>query len=112
MKNQIVLVPFPFDDLSATKVRPALCLTDKMNSYGHVVIAFITSNTQNLDVKTDIEIDANSTNFKQTGLKVSSAIRLHKLVCVSSKIIVRQLGIMPTHFETDIKIKLKNIFEL
>jgi len=26
-KGKVVLVPFPFDDLSATKVRPAVCLT-------------------------------------------------------------------------------------
>ena len=28
MKYKIVLVPFPFDDLRANKVRPAVCLTD------------------------------------------------------------------------------------
>jgi len=27
-KHKVVLVPFPFDDLSSTKVRPAVCLTD------------------------------------------------------------------------------------
>jgi mRNA interferase MazF len=27
-KGTVVLVPFPFDDLSATKVRPAVCLSD------------------------------------------------------------------------------------
>jgi hypothetical protein len=26
MKGKVVLVPFPFDDLSTTKVRPAVCL--------------------------------------------------------------------------------------
>jgi len=26
IKNAIVLVPFPFDDISDTKVRPTLCL--------------------------------------------------------------------------------------
>ena len=41
-KNSIVLVPFPFDDLSATKVRPALCLTERLGSHDHVVVAFIT----------------------------------------------------------------------
>ncbi|HXU31960.1 MAG TPA: type II toxin-antitoxin system PemK/MazF family toxin, partial [Thermoanaerobaculia bacterium] len=27
-KHKVVLVPFPFDDLSSTKVRPAVCLTE------------------------------------------------------------------------------------
>lgn len=39
MKYKIVLVPFPFDDLSATKVRPAICLTDSISAYQHVVAA-------------------------------------------------------------------------
>lgn len=40
MQFKIVLVPFPFDDLSGKKVRPALCLTEKISNYNHVVIAF------------------------------------------------------------------------
>ncbi len=43
MRGKIVLLPFPFDDFSATKVRPALCLTDGIGSHGHVVVAFISS---------------------------------------------------------------------
>jgi mRNA interferase MazF len=43
IKNSIVLVPFPFDDLSASKVRPALCLTTEIGKYNHVIIAFISS---------------------------------------------------------------------
>ena len=27
-KGKVVLVPFPFDDLSTSKVRPAVCLTN------------------------------------------------------------------------------------
>ena len=43
IKNSIVLVPFPFDDFSVSKVRPALCLTSEIGKYNHVIIAFITS---------------------------------------------------------------------
>lgn len=27
MQYRVVLIPFPFDDLSGSKVRPAVCLT-------------------------------------------------------------------------------------
>ena len=43
IKNSIVLVPFPFDDFSDAKVRPALCLTSEIGYYEHVIIAFISS---------------------------------------------------------------------
>jgi mRNA interferase MazF len=39
-RGKIVLVPFPFDDLAAAKVRPALCLTDPVGAHNHVVLAF------------------------------------------------------------------------
>jgi mRNA interferase MazF len=42
-KNKIVLVPFPFDDLSSSKVRPAVCLTHPISPQKRVVVAFITS---------------------------------------------------------------------
>jgi mRNA interferase MazF len=40
-KGKIVLVPFPFDDLTADKVRPALCLTDPIDD-AFVVTAYLT----------------------------------------------------------------------
>ena len=42
-KHSIVLVPFPFDDLSSNKGRPAVCLTDPVGPHRHVILAFITS---------------------------------------------------------------------
>lgn len=43
VKGTIVLAPFPFTDLSSSKVRPALCLSDKVGSHKHIVLAFISS---------------------------------------------------------------------
>jgi len=43
IKNSIVLVPFPFDDFSVSKVRLALCLTSDIGKYKQVIIAFISS---------------------------------------------------------------------
>jgi len=31
-KGKVVLVPFPFDDLLAAKVQPAVCLTNPVES--------------------------------------------------------------------------------
>ena len=55
MKWKIVLVPFPFDDLSGIKVRPAICLTDEISPYKHVVIAFITSQVAKAVETSDIQ---------------------------------------------------------
>ena len=43
MKGKIVLIQFPFDDLSSSKVRPAYCLTNQIGGYQHIIFALITS---------------------------------------------------------------------
>ena len=56
MKNSIVLVPFPFDDFSDSKIRPALCLTNEIGNYQHVIIAFISSNLESNLLESDFFI--------------------------------------------------------
>lgn len=96
-KDKIVLVPFPFDDLSAEKVRPAVCLTDPTGQHRHVILAFITSNTNQEFLETDVMLDSNDKNFNVTGLRVSSALRLHRLMTVTTSLIRRELGELSVH---------------
>jgi mRNA interferase MazF len=112
MKNKIVLVPFPFDDLSAHKVRPAVCLTDEIQPYGHVVLAFITSKASINPADTDFVIDSNDADFTNTGLKVSSTIRLHRLMTVSTQIIKRELGELSQNQQTEIENRLRKLFNI
>lgn len=86
MKNKIVPVPFPFDDLSGTKVHPALFLTNSISAYNHVVIAFITSQLVKATENSDLPILISDHGFSQTGLKIDSAIRLHHLVTVPTSL--------------------------
>jgi len=112
MKNKIVLVPFPFDDLSDTKVRPALCLTDSISVYDHVVISFITSQLAKATEPTDLPLLSTDKDFNLTGLKIDSAIRLHRLVTVPKYLITRQLGILPIAFHAILEQKLRDLFRL
>ena len=69
MKHKIVLVPFPFDDLSTTKVRPAVCLTDEISPYGHVVLAFVTSRVSEKSGSSELIIDTTDKDFAGSGTK-------------------------------------------
>ena len=71
-KNNIVLVPFPFDDLSTTKVRPALCLIERLGGHDHGGVAFITSQVPGVG-PTVILIEPTDEDFAQTGLRVICA---------------------------------------
>ena len=112
MKHDIVLVPFPFDNLKTSKVRPAICLTSEVGHYDHLVIAFITSRTDLLKEASDLLLLDESESFKMTGLKTSSMIRLHRLVSVPSKLIRRKLGRLPDALKFRGDLRLKELFDL
>ncbi len=53
MKGKIILVPFPFTDLSASKLRPALVLHEGKRD---VVTAFISSRIPSNHAESDVVI--------------------------------------------------------
>jgi len=111
-KGKIILVPFPFDDFSGTKLRPGICLTNEIGFYNHVVIAFISSQIPHSLEESDLLIEKKDKNFKSTGLSVDSVIKLHRLVTIPKSLIKRQLGVLPANHQIEIESKLKALFEL
>lgn len=111
-KGKIVLVPFPFDDLSATKVRPALCLTNSLGPHHHVILAFLTSTIPADLLDTDIVLGNSHPDFAATGLRAAATLRLHRLMTVSTSLILRQLGVLPASVEAQVSDKLARLFEL
>ena len=112
IKGKVVLVPFPFDDLSTTKVRPAVCLTEPIGPHRHVVLAFITSQILPDLLETDLVLDAKQADFSMTGLRVSSTLRLHRLMRVSTTIIRRELGQLSPGMRAEVDQKLRRLFNL
>ena len=111
-KGKIVLVPFPFDDLSTTKVRPALCLTESLGPHQHIVLAFLTSTIPADLLNSDIVIDRDSADFPSTGLHVTSTLRLHRLMTVSAELILRELGVLPMSMQQHVDNVLAELFQL
>lgn len=111
VKNSVVLVPFPFDDFSDSKVRPAVCLTNQTGKYESVVIAFISSRIPKELLESDLLIKMDSDNWEGTGLSVDSVIRLHKIVSVPVSIIKRKLGSVNQAMQNEIKAKILKLFE-
>jgi mRNA interferase MazF len=93
-KGKVVLVPFPFDDLSTFKVRPALCLTEPIGANRHIVVAFITSRIDTELSATDVLFDPAQADFAATGLKVASTLKLHRVITVTATLIRRELGLL------------------
>ena len=91
MKGRIVLVPFPFTDLTATKLRPALVLHA---GGADVVLAFISSRIPIGEVPPgSVLLDQSHPDFVASGLKTASVIRLDKVATVLSSMILGELGV-------------------
>ncbi len=105
-KGKVVLVPFPFDDLSATKVRPALCLTNPVGKYSHIILALITSQIPTDLLETDIVLDTTHPDFSASGLHKPSTIRLDHLMTVRKSLIQRELGTLSSDTQDKIAEKL------
>ena len=110
MKYKVVLVPFPFDDLSNAKVRPAVCLTEPIGEHKHVVLAFITSRAPDNPLSTDLILTEKDKDFSVTGLRVSSTLQLHRMMTVTANVIVRDLGTLPVSAQKNVEGKLKLLF--
>ena len=82
----IVLIAFPFTDLTGTKRRPALVISTDNDRRTDLVLAFITSNVDH--DKDSMAIDATPA----TGLKVPSLVRFDKIASLSRAIIVGRIG--------------------
>ena len=112
MRFRVVLVPFPFDDLSGQKVRPAVCLTDAVGTHRHVVLAFITSTVPLTLEPSDIVLAPGTPGFGSTGLRVRSTLRLHRMVTLSASIIRRQMGSLAPTLQAQVEQALRTLFAL
>ena len=93
-RGSIVLIRYPFSDLSAIKVRPALILTPNnlLARIDDVLCLFISSVHIDNMLPTDLVIDSAHPSFKSTGLKKRSTFRTHKLALLHKALVLRAIG--------------------
>ncbi len=84
MKGKVVLIYFPFTDLIRRKLRPALVLYEEKED---VVVAFISSRVEKYNPETDVLITKDHPEFKLTGLKTDSIIKLTKIATLHKGLI-------------------------
>ena len=108
MKGKIVLIPFPFTDLTSTKLRPALVLYEGEKD---VVVAFISSRITKTRA-VDIVIDKGNSEFRKTGLKLASTIKLDKLATISKELILGEIGEVGPKLRKEINGKISGILLL
>ena len=99
-KGDIVVIPFPYTDLSGNKLRPCIILTE---SNLDVTVYFITTQI-GWQETTDVLLKPNPSN----GLKKLSLIRTSKIATLDKSLAKGRLGkLLPTELsELDGKLKI------
>jgi mRNA interferase MazF len=103
-KGDIVLIPFPFTDLTGTKNRPALILID---SDEDITVSFITTQLKWLE-KFDIKLEPTNKN----GLKKTSLIRLNKITTVDKELVIGKMGQLTNSEIKEVNRGLIDLFNL
>ncbi len=103
-KGEIVLIPFPFTDLSGSKLRPALVLVADSND---VTVSFITTQIR-WQESTDVVLQPSPIN----GLKKESLLRLSKLATIDATLIIGILGTIDANTIQTINQNLMKILKL
>ncbi|HEY4508680.1 MAG TPA: type II toxin-antitoxin system PemK/MazF family toxin [Candidatus Paceibacterota bacterium] len=102
--GKIILIPFPFTDLSGVKVRPAVIISNK--SIGDdILVAFISTNTKK---KSHFEIVVKMNN--QNGLKSDSTVVVSKIATLEKKTVLGEIGKLSKSEILQVKKKLKDLF--
>jgi mRNA interferase MazF len=109
MKGKIVVIPFPFTDLSSIKRRPALVLHETKYD---VVVAYISSIMPPVMSPEDVLISQTRPSFASTGLINDSVIMLDKLATVEKSLIIRILGEVDDDLKAEINSKLAACYRL
>jgi mRNA interferase MazF len=103
-KGDIVLIPFPFTDLSGAKTRPALVL---LESNSDITVSFITT-----QLKWKEEFDVELLPTLDNGLKKTSLVRLRKITTIDKALVIGRLGRLNQTEQDGLKKGLINLFEL
>ena len=109
MKGKIVLLPFPFTDLTKAKLRPALVV---LESKEDVVVCFISSKVFRTISETEILLSSKHKEFEPSGLKTDSVIRLDKIATILKELIVGEIGNIGDELRKEINMKLSKIYQI
>ena len=74
------------------KLRPVLLLTGSLGLVPELLVAYISSVLPDQPLPSDLILDLATPEFQGTHLKVTSALRLHKLATIHCSSLTRQLG--------------------
>lgn len=108
-QREIVLLPFPYSDLSTTKKRPVLIVSnDYYNQhFEDIVVCVITSNRY----KDDFSVYLSNDDLEMGVLPESSTVKAHKLFTVHKSKVIKKFSIVREDFFEKVREQICNLLE-
>ena len=109
MYNQkdIVLIHFPYSDLTLSKKRPALIISnDKINKMQDRICCLITTKSH----KNDLKIEKSS--IEEGSLPFQSFIKPHRIFTIDEKIIIKKLCKINNNLHNSVINKINEYLEI
>ncbi len=104
IKGEVVVLPFPFSDLTANKKRPALVIA---NLFGDdIIVCLITSQK----AKDNYAISLANSDFADGNLKQNSNIRPNRIFTADSNIVLYRIGSLKKKKFEEVQAKIIEIF--
>ena len=94
--GEVVVINYPFSDLSQTKLRPALLVGKLPGDHEDWLVCMISSRVRQQIDGFDEVIKTDDADFGQSGLKAASVIRIGRLLVVEGKLLPGSLGSIST----------------
>ena len=106
-QGDILLVPIPFSDLTSSKKRPVLVLSNSgYNSRTEdIVVVAITSNLQ----AKEYSVEFTNNDLYEGTLKVTSCIRADKIYTLSQYIVVKKFGAVNAEVFNKVKAQINRL---
>ncbi len=110
-QREIVLVPFPYSDLSTTQKRPVLIVSNNSYNakYNDVIVCVVPSQTRKLD---EYAFKLTNDDLEYGILLEKSTIKAHKLFTIDKNKILKKFSIVKPALFKNVSRILNDLFEL
>jgi mRNA interferase MazF len=108
-QREIILVPFPYSDLSSSKRRPVLVVSndDYNQHFQDVVVCVITSNLHT----DEYSVELGNSDLEIGVLPENSVVKVHKLFTIHQNKIIKKFSVVKEEYFERIVEKIGNLIK-
>jgi mRNA interferase MazF len=105
--GKVILIPFPFAELTDIKVRPAVVIAKTRDKYEDLILCAVSSIVPNQLSSAEMMLPPDSHNK----LRVPSVIKIDRLITLKKESVIAELGALTAGQTDQFKAKFKQLVD-